>query len=98
MIIRNFFTNFDMFGAFPTFRMRGEPETVNLCGGISSLLILLFFVYIFIISALEIVNYRKIEARVINQLADRGEDTFDFELNFAIGVKYFNYPDVLAFF
>ena len=65
-MIRKFFTNFDMFGAFPTFRMRGESETINLRGGIASLLILLFFVYVFIIKALDIVNYREIEARVVN--------------------------------
>ena len=78
MMIRNFFTNFDMFGAFPTFRMRGESETVNLCGGIASLLILLFFVYIFIISALDIINYEEIEARVIKQITDRANETIEF--------------------
>ena len=59
-MIKKFFTEFDMFGASPTFRMRGDPETVNLCGGVASLLILLFFVYIFIINALDIINYLEI--------------------------------------
>ena len=63
-MLRRFFTGFDMFGAMPTLRMRGESETVNLCGGIASFLILMFFVYIFIISALQIINYEDIEAKI----------------------------------
>ena len=53
-----------MFGASPNLRMRGDSETLNLCGGIASLLILLVFVYIFIIQALAIINYEEIEAIV----------------------------------
>ncbi len=56
-MIRKFFTNFDMFGASPNLRMRGQSETINLCGGIASLLILLFFVYIFILEGLQIINF-----------------------------------------
>ena len=63
-MIRNFFKGFDMFGASPNLRMRGDSETLNLCGGIASLLILLFFVYIFIIQALAIINYEEIEATI----------------------------------
>ena len=59
-MLKTFFTNFDMFGATPSLRMRGEPETLNLCGGIMSLLLIMFFFYIFIIKALAIVNLQEI--------------------------------------
>ena len=62
MLIK-FFTNFDMFGAAPTLRMRGESETLNLCGGIASLLILLVFVYVFIDKAYKIGTFQEIEAK-----------------------------------
>ena len=65
-MLRKFFTNFDMFPASPTFRMRGEPETLNLCGGISSFLLLLFFIYVFIMQALDILNLREIKARIVH--------------------------------
>ena len=61
LMIKKFFTQFDMFGSFPTFRMRGDSETMNLCGGISSLLILLFFTYIFIIQTIDIINFEEIQ-------------------------------------
>ena len=53
-MLGRFFTNFDMFGAAPTLRMRGESEALNLCGGIASLLILIVFVYVFIDKAYKI--------------------------------------------
>ena len=62
-MLRRFFTNFDMFGAAPTLRMRGEPETLNLCGGIASLLILLTFVYVFVDKAYKIGTFQEIEAK-----------------------------------
>ena len=68
-MIRKFFLEFDMFPALPTFRMRGEPETLSLFGGIISVMLLLFFLYIFIINALDIINFREIKARVVNQVA-----------------------------
>lgn len=62
-MLRKFFTNFDMFGAAPTLRMRGESEALNLCGGIASLLIILVFVYVFIEKAHRIGTYKEIEAK-----------------------------------
>ena len=66
--MRKFFTGFDMFGAMPTLRMRGASQTINLCGGIASFLILMFFVYVFIISALEIINYEEIKGRTSHEV------------------------------
>ena len=97
-MLRTFFTNFDMFGAFPTFRMRGESETYNICGGIASLVILLFFLYIFIINALDIVNYNNIEARIINEVAERGENEFEMDLVFALNLKYYSLELALEMF
>ena len=59
-MIRRFFTSFDMFGAAPTLRMRGESETLNLCAGAFSLLILLVFVYVFIDKAYQIGTFQEI--------------------------------------
>ena len=49
-----------MFGAAPTLRMRGESETLNLCAGAFSLLILLVFVYVFIDKAYQIGTFQEI--------------------------------------
>ena len=62
-MIRKFFTSFDLFGAAPTLRMRGESETINLCGGIFSLVLLLVFVYVFVDQAYRIGTFQEIEAK-----------------------------------
>ena len=62
-MIRKLFTSFDMFGAAPTLRMRGESETLNLCGGIASLLVLMVFVYVFIDKAYRIGTFQEIESK-----------------------------------
>ena len=62
-MLRRFFTNFDMFGALPTLRMRGESETINLCAGIASLLVLIVFLYIFIGKASSIMTFQEIDSK-----------------------------------
>ena len=62
-MLKRFLTSFDMFGAAPTLRMRGEAETLNFCGGVASLAILLFFVYLFIDKAYKIGTFQEIEAK-----------------------------------
>lgn len=45
--IKEILKQFDLFSAQPTLRARSEPEVVNACGGVLSLLVLGFFTYLF---------------------------------------------------
>ena len=63
-MLRRFFTSFDLFGAMPTLRMRGESETINLCAGVASLFILLVFLYLFATKAFSIMALEEIEAKI----------------------------------
>lgn len=58
--VKNFFREFDLFAALPTLRAKSNPETVNTCGGILSLLVTLFFIYIFIYQFVQVANWEKI--------------------------------------
>ena len=60
-LLKKFFVEFDLFSALPTLRSRGETETMNLCGGIVSLLLLSFFIYVFIINLVETLDFKKME-------------------------------------
>ena len=97
-MIRHFFTNFDLFGAFPTFRIRGQPETLNLCGGIASLLILLFFVYVFVINSIDILNFNRIKAKFIIEEYTRENQPLNFEFHIAIGIRNMTIEQALGLF
>lgn len=60
MVLREFIHNFDFFRAVAGFRVRGEPEVLSICGGIVSLLLLGFFLYVFLEDAIKIISYEKI--------------------------------------
>ena len=63
MMIKKLFASFDMFGALPTLRMRGESEAVNLCAGVASFLLFMVFVYLFAEKAYKIMAFEEIEAK-----------------------------------
>ena len=54
--------HFDMFAAAPLLRVKGEPETTNLCGGVFSILVLIGFTYVFITTTINVVTLQDIEA------------------------------------
>jgi hypothetical protein len=60
--IRKFFKHFDMFSAPATLRAREEPETSSLCAGIFSLLIIVAFTYVFVITVINIAQYNSISS------------------------------------
>ncbi len=62
MMIKKFFSSFDMFAAMPILRANGEAEVVNLCGGLFSICIFGVFVYIFISSLVSILQLEEINA------------------------------------
>ena len=62
-MLRKLFTGFDMFGAAPTLRMQGESETLNLCGGLFSFLLLCAFFAAFVTQVRQIVTYEDIEVK-----------------------------------
>lgn len=47
-LLKKAFLELDLFSALPTLRARGEPNTMNLCGGIVSFIILIICTYVFI--------------------------------------------------
>lgn len=62
MMIKKFFSSFDMFAAMPVLRANGEAEVVNLCGGLFSICLFGIFVYIFISSLISIIKLEEINA------------------------------------
>ena len=62
-MIKRFFTNFDLFGSWPTLRVRGEPEALNFCGGLFSFILLVTFFSIFLSKAYRISTYLEIDAK-----------------------------------
>ena len=62
-MLSKFFSSFDMFGGAPTFRMRGESEALNTCGGCFSFLLLCGFFSVFVFQVHQIVTYQEIEAK-----------------------------------
>ena len=64
---------FDLFSALPTLRARGETETLNFCGGLLSLLLLLFFTYVFIITTVNTFNYQQMEIDISEEKYENGE-------------------------
>jgi|LakMenEpi03Aug12_release.lakeMendotaPanAssembly.Ray.scaffolds.fasta_scaffold1903321_1 hypothetical protein len=48
--MKKLLSRFDLFPALPTLRVRGEPEVVNLCGSIFSMIIAAVFIYLFVAS------------------------------------------------
>lgn len=60
MVLREFIYNFDFFAAVPSFRVKGEAEVLSICGGIVSMILIGFFLYVFLEDALKIVNFQKI--------------------------------------
>ena len=62
-MLRKFFTGFDLFGGALTFRMRGESEALNLCGGLLSFLLLCAFFAAFVTQVQQIVTYQDIEVK-----------------------------------
>ena len=46
--VKKFFHGFDLFSCIPSLRARGESDVSSLCGGITSLILMLFFIYIFV--------------------------------------------------
>jgi hypothetical protein len=60
MVVSKFIYSFDMFAAVPGFRVRGESEVASICGGMVSIILLCFFVYVFVEDSVKIINYQKI--------------------------------------
>jgi hypothetical protein len=46
-----------MFASYATFRTNGEPETRNLCGGILSFILAIYFTYVFIFQLVHASNW-----------------------------------------
>ena len=55
--IKEILKQFDLFSAQPTLRARSEPEVVNACGGVLSLLVLGCFIYLFFSQLNQVVNW-----------------------------------------
>lgn len=53
-MIRQTLIKFDLFPAGATLRFRGEPDSINLCTGVFSLLIFMVFTGIFIKMTIDI--------------------------------------------
>ena len=78
-LIKKFFVEFDLFCALPTLRARGESETMNLCGGIVSLLLLSTFIYVFIINFINTVNFKEMEIIELEKVSRDGCRNFKVE-------------------
>ena len=59
---RKFFSSFDLFSCIPSLRIRGQSELSSICGGVVSLLVMGFFIYVFVVDMVDMFNYGKIEA------------------------------------
>ena len=53
----------DLFAAAATLRYKGEPAYETLCGGIFSIILVIFFVVVFASQFIEILNKLEIEAK-----------------------------------
>jgi hypothetical protein len=60
--MKKLFSKFDLFPALPTLRVRGEPEVINLCGSIFSMIIVAVFIYLFVSSLIATVSLQAITA------------------------------------
>lgn len=59
---KGFLHGFDLFSYQPVFRIRGQSEVSSLCGGATSLLVMGFFVYLFVVEMIGIISLDKISA------------------------------------
>jgi hypothetical protein len=91
-LIKKFFLEFDMFASYATFRTKGEPETRNLCGGILSFLLVIYFTYVFISQLVHVSNWEQIssvetKSNVLNVNKNNGNFIIKNNIsNFMVGV------------
>lgn len=57
---KKFFYGFDLFGYVPSMRLRGQSDISSVCGGVTSMLVMGFFVYLFVVDMIDLANYGKI--------------------------------------
>ena len=58
--IKEFFLGFDAFTYPACLRLKGDSNVSSLCGGITCLLIFSFFIYLFIVDMIELVEHEKV--------------------------------------
>lgn len=51
---------FDMFSSSPILRAKAEPDVANSCGGLTSLIVLILFTYIFIYQFILVATWQSI--------------------------------------
>ena len=86
MGLRDFFKSYDLFPAVPCFRVKGDSEVLSVCGGVFSLLLLIFFLYVFIQRSLIILNHNDIEYKASSAITQTGTARVD-DFVFAIGLR-----------
>lgn len=98
--IKKFFHGFDLFSCIPSLRARGESDVSSLCGGITSLLLMIFFIYIFVMDMITLSNLGHIqttERRTVFYVLlkiERSNSDIITDLVFAIGLENVDLPNV----
>ena len=59
--IKKALKDMDLFSAIPTLRAKSNPETGNTCGGALSIIVLMFFAYLFIAQFVNVTNWQQIQ-------------------------------------
>ena len=62
LAIKKLIYNYDLFANVPSFRARTEASVVSYFGGIFSIILLGFFLYVFLEDSIKILNYKKIKS------------------------------------
>ena len=58
--MKQFFYGFDRFYYTPSLRIRGNSDVSSVCGGVTSMLIMIFFIIIFIFDMIDLANLGQI--------------------------------------
>ena len=59
---QRFFYSFDLFSAVTSLRARGQSDTSTVCGGVTSLVLMIAFIYIFIADMIDLANLGQISS------------------------------------
>ena len=60
--LKRFFYGFDLFSCVPSLRARGESDVSSICGGATSLILMILFIYIFIADMINLANLGQISS------------------------------------
>ena len=60
--VKRFFYGFDLFSCIPSMRARGQSDVSSVCGGVTSLIVMIFFIYIFIADMIDLGNLGQISS------------------------------------